>query len=462
MEAPPATEEGTPPEETPTAAVTPAEPNGIEAPDGAAEQQGGGVAEAPAPAAEEAPAEAPSEGSSEAPPAAEETEQNSEAAAARGAFAAKKAAQKLKKTETEKQRKKREKKEQAEAKKAAQEEQKAARQQAKEEEKAAKQQAKEEEKAARQKAKEEGKAAKQKAKEDQKAAANVPPAGHQELTALRASFGEGGIPCLPSQRNITVVAPEEAPSPGDVAANADAVSVAEVEVIELGLQWDFIQGQDPVDLDAACVLFDYTGARVDACYYNQTTAMGGAGTGSCQRSAPALSHRYSIHLSDPVALPAVTHSGDNRTGKKAGDDETISIRLNNLPKNVEYCAFVVSCYSGDTFENVKTARAELRNAVSNSTAKKKLLDLEASLEDPRCAGFTSLVLAVVYRHAETGVWSLKEVGVPAMGKHCTPPPPPRPLFVEPLCLKKLVVPGTQSTSAAASSSRWWTRSCRPV
>ena len=64
-----------------------------------------------------------------------------------------------------------------------------------------------------------------------------------------------------------------------MAANADAVSVAEVEVIELGLQWDFIQGQDPVDLDAACVLFDYTGARVDACYYNQTTAMGGAGTG---------------------------------------------------------------------------------------------------------------------------------------------------------------------------------------
>ena len=309
MEAPPATEEGTPPEETPTAAVTPAEPNGIEAPaDGAAEQQGGGVAEAPAPAAEEAPveapAEAPSEGSSEAPPAAaeegaadeappateppEETEQNSEAAAARGAFAAKKAAQKLKKTETEKQRKKREKKEQTEAKKAAQEEQKAARQQAKEEEKAAKQQAKEEEKAARQKAKEEEKAAKQKAKEDQKAAANVPPAGHQELTALRASFGEGGIPCLPSQRNITVVAPEEAPSPGDVAANADAVSVAEVEVIELGLQWDFIQGQDPVDLDAACVLFDYTGARVDACYYNQTTAMGGAGTGSCASSVSPL------------------------------------------------------------------------------------------------------------------------------------------------------------------------------
>ena len=55
----------------------------------------------------------------------------------------------------------------------------------------------------------------------------------------------------------------------------------------------------------------------------------------------------------------MTHSGDNRTGEKAGDDETISIRLNNLPKNVEYCAFVVSCYSGDTFENVKTAQGSV-------------------------------------------------------------------------------------------------------
>ena len=40
-------------------------------------------------------------------------------------------------------------------------------------------------------------------------------------------------------------------------------------IFELGLSWDFFPGMDPVDLDAAAVLFDNMGQVVDAAFYKQ-------------------------------------------------------------------------------------------------------------------------------------------------------------------------------------------------
>ena len=51
-----------------------------------------------------------------------------------------------------------------------------------------------------------------------------------------------------------------------------------VSKIELGLRWDMVRGsKPPVDLDAQCVLFDYTGHRHETpCFYNNQSAAGGA------------------------------------------------------------------------------------------------------------------------------------------------------------------------------------------
>ena len=60
---------------------------------------------------------------------------------------------------------------------------------------------------------------------------------------------------------------------------------------------------------------------------------------------------------------AVKHSGDNKTGDKVGDDESIQVDVDRLPNDVHLIMFVVSAYSGGTFKNVETARVELRDCL---------------------------------------------------------------------------------------------------
>ena len=57
--------------------------------------------------------------------------------------------------------------------------------------------------------------------------------------------------------------------------------------IQIGVAWDFISGQR-IDIDAAVVMIDDCGTIVDAVYYNKLES-------NCK---------------------AITHSGDQRDGKK--------------------------------------------------------------------------------------------------------------------------------------------------
>ena len=178
-------------------------------------------------------------------------------------------------------------------------------------------------------------------------------------------------------------------------ATSAARPLNEVSQLQLGLAWEFFPTKadsHPVDLDAQCLLYDYTGKLIDAVYYNQLSAAGGA----------------------------VTHSGDNRTGEGSGDDERIEIVLSSLPKNIEYMAFVISCCAGGSFSNVKSAHAELRDATGRGSPQ--------TLVSVRCAeghlgDYTSLILGVLYRTVPLGAasveWHMKEIGVPAPGRNFT-------------------------------------------
>lgn len=100
--------------------------------------------------------------------------------------------------------------------------------------------------------------------------------------------------------------------------------------VELGLAWDFDQRAPPTDLDASAVLFNQVGVIQDACFYNKMSAANGS----------------------------VRHSGDNRSGEGAGDDEFIGIDLDSLSPDIKVIMFVVTAYTeGGSFKHVKTARA---------------------------------------------------------------------------------------------------------
>lgn len=110
--------------------------------------------------------------------------------------------------------------------------------------------------------------------------------------------------------------------------------------LQFGLGWDpakaksgFLSklfgggGSDEIDLDASVVTFDIRGSRMDTVWFRQKTSKCGA----------------------------IKHSGDNLTGEGDGDDESIFVDLTKLPTNVEYLAFTVNSFRGQTFNEVENA-----------------------------------------------------------------------------------------------------------
>eukprot|EP00639_Heterosigma_akashiwo_P032528 CAMPEP_0194715274 /NCGR_PEP_ID=MMETSP0296-20130528/6989_1 /TAXON_ID=39354 /ORGANISM="Heterosigma akashiwo, Strain CCMP2393" /LENGTH=366 /DNA_ID=CAMNT_0039615007 /DNA_START=98 /DNA_END=1195 /DNA_ORIENTATION=- len=155
------------------------------------------------------------------------------------------------------------------------------------------------------------------------------------------------------------------------------------KIVEFGLSWDFVDGMEPVDLDAQAVLFDQTGKVVDCAFYNQLSACNGS----------------------------VIHSGDNRTGEGDGDDETVTINFESLPQHVKVIAIVVTAYAGGTFQAVETAEAELREVQEGGGAKTVVGDISIG-----CKGqHTALIFSLLVRGA--GGWRCLEVGGLAHGRH---------------------------------------------
>jgi len=92
---------------------------------------------------------------------------------------------------------------------------------------------------------------------------------------------------------------------------------------------------------------------------------------------------------------AVKSSGDNRTGIGEGDDETISIDLENVPANVQSIAIAVTIHEaqerGQNFGQVGDAYIRIVNAETDVELAKFDLDEDAS-------GDTAIVFGSLYRH----------------------------------------------------------------
>jgi len=126
--------------------------------------------------------------------------------------------------------------------------------------------------------------------------------------------------------------------------------------LQFGLGWDPIKkkglfgglfsGSDSIDLDAGCVLMDSSGNTIDTIWFRKLTSSCGS----------------------------VVHSGDNLTGEGDGDDEVITVNLTRLPGNVEYLAFTVNSFRGQTFNDVENAFCRVVDQSGKELARYKLTE----------------------------------------------------------------------------------------
>ncbi|MCG5128872.1 tellurium resistance TerZ family protein [Enterobacter mori] len=157
--------------------------------------------------------------------------------------------------------------------------------------------------------------------------------------------------------------------------------------IQIGLGWDPIKkkgflsgllgGNDSIDLDAGCILMDSIGNKVDTIWFRKLKSTCGA----------------------------VVHSGDNLTGEGDGDDEVINVSLSRLPANVEYLAFTVNSFRGQSFNDVENAFCRVVDQTGRELAHYKLAEQGAH---------TGIVIASLRRN--NGNWDFTAHGHACRGR----------------------------------------------
>jgi len=73
---------------------------------------------------------------------------------------------------------------------------------------------------------------------------------------------------------------------------------------------------------------------------------------------------------DPTETGAITHSGDEHRGKKAGDDEVITVDFSRIPNNITSILFAfVAFKKGTDFGQAKNVRVSVYDATGGSSDK---------------------------------------------------------------------------------------------
>ncbi|MFS1161897.1 TerD family protein [Aeromonas salmonicida] len=158
--------------------------------------------------------------------------------------------------------------------------------------------------------------------------------------------------------------------------------------LHFGLGWDAAKkggflskiignGGGEIDLDASVVTLDASGKRLDTVWFRQKTSNCGA----------------------------VKHSGDNLTGDGDGDDEIIKVNLTKLPSNVEYLAFTVNSFRGQTFNEVDNAFCRVLDQHD-----KELVKFELSEK----GSHTGIIIASLRRNG--GQWDFTAHGHASKGR----------------------------------------------
>ncbi|KLU14393.1 MULTISPECIES: TerD family protein [Xenorhabdus] len=165
---------------------------------------------------------------------------------------------------------------------------------------------------------------------------------------------------------------------GNVSLSKEAPSMKNVL---FGLGWDArsTDGQD-FDLDASAFLLTASGkvrGDADFIFYNNLKSSDGS----------------------------IMHTGDNRTGEGDGDDESLKIKLDQVPADVEKVVFVVTIHDAQarrqSFGQVSGAFIRLVNDDTQIEVARYDLTEDASTE-------TAMLFGELYRHNTE--WKFRAVG----------------------------------------------------
>ena len=160
--------------------------------------------------------------------------------------------------------------------------------------------------------------------------------------------------------------------------------------LTFGLGWDplrakkkglfgglFSGGAGSIDLDASCILLNKNGNVLDTIWFGQLKSRCGA----------------------------VVHSGDNLTGEGDGDDEVIRVNMEKLSANVEYLAFTVNSFRGQTFNEVENAHCRVLDQNNQELARYQLTEQ---------GSHTGIIIASLSR--QNGSWDFTAHGQAAQGR----------------------------------------------
>jgi tellurium resistance protein TerZ len=153
-----------------------------------------------------------------------------------------------------------------------------------------------------------------------------------------------------------------------------------VKSVTLGLGWDAI-GSGNIDLDASCVLFDADNTQVDYVCFSKLKSNNNA----------------------------IIHAGDNLTGEGEGDDEKVFANLNRVPANVKHMYFVISSFSGHTFDRIKNAYVRLLHTSEATKWNEGPEICRFSLSGSGSSSHTAMLMCKLQRRGD-GIWAVKALG----------------------------------------------------
>jgi tellurium resistance protein TerD len=154
-----------------------------------------------------------------------------------------------------------------------------------------------------------------------------------------------------------------------------------IKKVTFGLGWDVLSGGDnDCDLDASVFLVDSNSKMTndkDFIFYN--------------------------NLSN--ANDSVKHNGDNLTGEGDGDDETVSVNLENIPLDIQKVIFITSIHEAESrsqnFGQVQNAYIRLINEDTNEEIAKFDLSEDNSIDH-------SVIMGELYRN--NNEWKFNSLG----------------------------------------------------
>lgn len=159
-----------------------------------------------------------------------------------------------------------------------------------------------------------------------------------------------------------------------------------LSVVRMGLGWDAVKKRglfgsrsQSIDLDASALLFDASGALVDAVWFSQLLSKDGS----------------------------VRHTGDNLTGAGEGDDESVVVDLGRLSPAVAQIVFTVNSFTGQDFSQIENAFCRL----VDETTDEELARYELS----GSGRHNAQIMAKVSRDGQGG-WSMTAIGAIASGR----------------------------------------------